>query len=282
MTFLLQSLSLTPARPRSRNAAGETSSSSLIGDDSDVESVKSYGSACSTASACDHAHFALNGTTWSGRSRKYVVHCSNNTNDPEYLTPTQRSSRQIRRLQIQLNDAKKLIDDKDAELVKLTKEVVELRLYKASLNSPDDKTDSSDALTVRENNQLSPETPSYDLPNENNIISDNNNIITQTIDNDLAISLADSGHFDDDTNNNNKDLDLKNNIHHVDHDLSIFKNVFIQTDMTNIDLDKLIDDVKKEIVEHYESRIEEMHRTHIDELQDIKQKHNDKVIVSKQ
>ncbi|XP_044021092.1 rho GTPase-activating protein gacZ isoform X2 [Aphidius gifuensis] len=271
------SLSLTPARPRSRNAVGETSSSSLIGDDSDVESVKSYGSACSTASACDHAHFALNGTTWSGRSRKYVVHCSNNTNDPEYLTPTQRSSRQIRRLQIQLNDAKKLIDDKDAELVKLTQEVVELRLYKASLNSPDDKTDSSDALTVRENNQLSPETPSYDLPNENNIINDNNNIITQTINNELAISLADSGHFDDDTNNNNKDLDLKNNIHHVDHDLSIFKNVFIQTDMTNIDLDKLIDDVKKEIVENYESRIDEMQRAHIDELQDLKQKHNDKV-----
>lgn len=101
--FALQSLSLTPARPRPGHAASGGSSTG-IADDSDAESVKSYGSACSTASACDHATFALNGTTWSGRSRKYVVHCSNHTGDNEqYLTPTQRAARQVRKFQVKIN-----------------------------------------------------------------------------------------------------------------------------------------------------------------------------------
>ena len=94
----IQSLSLTPSRPR---VSHTTCSSSVGFDDSDVESVKSYGSACSTASACDHATFALNGTTWSGRTRKYVVHCTNHIGDTEqYLTPTQRAARQIRKFQV--------------------------------------------------------------------------------------------------------------------------------------------------------------------------------------
>lgn len=98
--LMFQSLSLTPARPRSGHAASGGSSTG-IADDSDVESVRSYGSACSTASACDHATFAFNGTTWSGRSRKYVVHCSNHNGDNEqYLTPTQRAARQVRKFQV--------------------------------------------------------------------------------------------------------------------------------------------------------------------------------------
>lgn len=91
---------MTPARPRTGHAASGGSSTG-IADDSDAESVKSYGSACSTASACDHATFAFNGTTWSGRSRKYVVHCSNHNGDNEqYLTPTQRAARQVRKFQV--------------------------------------------------------------------------------------------------------------------------------------------------------------------------------------
>ncbi|KOX81048.1 hypothetical protein WN51_09973 [Melipona quadrifasciata] len=110
------SLSLTPARPRPGHAASG-GSSTRIADDSDAESVKSYGSACSTASACDHATFALNGTTWSGRSRKYVVHCSNHTSDNEqYLTPTQRAARQVRKFQALLKEARKEIEEKDREI----------------------------------------------------------------------------------------------------------------------------------------------------------------------
>ena len=106
--FRFQSLSLTPARPRPGHHAasgGSNFSGSMQHvDDSDVDSVKSYGSACSTASACDHAHFALNGTTWSGRSKKYVVHCSKHSEDSEqYLTPTQRAARQVRKFQVNYN-----------------------------------------------------------------------------------------------------------------------------------------------------------------------------------
>ncbi|KAJ9601349.1 hypothetical protein L9F63_000487, partial [Diploptera punctata] len=66
--------------------------------DDDVDSLKSFGSVCSTMS-CDHAYFARNGTTYSGRRMKYVVHCSPHTDGTEeYLTPTQRANRQIRKL----------------------------------------------------------------------------------------------------------------------------------------------------------------------------------------
>lgn len=41
------------------------------------------------------------------------------------------------------------------------------------------------------------------------------------------------------------------------------------------------DEEKRKLVNLYENRIEEMHRRHVDELQDLKQKHNDKVISQK-
>ncbi|XP_012263440.1 protein quick-to-court isoform X2 [Athalia rosae] len=251
------SLSLTPVRPRNSNAAA-----SLGADDSDADSLKSYGSACSTASACDHALFALNGTTWSGKSRKYVVHCSNHNSDTErYLTPTQRAARQIRKLQTLLNDAKKDLEEKDREIFRLAKEVVELRLYKASLNSPDDRTDSSDALTVRENNPLSPESPCKDLPDEGCLKSPTNLEGPEKITSDLPSSLADSGHFED------------SSVHSKDSACFPTTNNTFSTTRENNDRDE----ERRRIVNMYESRIEEMHRTHIDELQALKQKHNDKV-----
>jgi hypothetical protein len=68
--------------------------------DDDMGSLKSFGSVCSTMS-CDHAYFGCNGTTFSGRSMKYVVHCSPQMDGTEeYLTPTQRANRQIRRLKV--------------------------------------------------------------------------------------------------------------------------------------------------------------------------------------
>lgn len=272
-------------RPRHSNAAA-----SLGADDSDADSLKSFGSACSTASACDHALFALNGTTWSGKSRKYVVHCSNHNGDTErYLTPTQRAARQIRKLQViiilfenswkkkcsilnriffhfqqaLLNDAKKDIEEKDREIFRLAKEVVELRLYKASLNSPDDRTDSSDALTIRENNPLSPESPCKDLPEEGSLKSPTNPESPEKINSsDLPSSLADSGHFED------------SSIHSKD---SACFPAVNNNNFSNAREIRERDEDRRRIVNLYESRIEEMHRNHIDELQALKQKHNDKV-----
>ncbi|XP_063972571.1 protein quick-to-court isoform X2 [Diachasmimorpha longicaudata] len=254
------SLSLTPARPRPHHAADST----LTNDDSDLDSVKSYGSACSTASACDHAHFALNGTTWSGRSRKYVVHCSNQSGDGgEYLTPTQRAAKQIRRYQTLLNDAKKEIDEKDREIMRLTKELVELRLYKASLNSPDERTDSSDALTVKENNPFSPESPCKDLPEENGEKSPKSPVTPEKrVETDLTRSLADSGHFENES------------VHSKESSGRICQAERLKT---VDDKREGNEEERKRIVGLYEGRIEEMHRRHVDEVQEIKQKHNEKV-----
>ncbi|XP_043477131.1 COP1-interactive protein 1 isoform X2 [Leptopilina heterotoma] len=278
------SLSLTPARPRPIH----TTSSCIVGfDDSDVESVKSYGSACSTASACDHASFALNGTTWSGRSRKYVVHCSNHSGDTEqYLTPTQRAARQIRKFQILLKEARKEIEEKNQEIVRLTKEVVELRLYKASLNSPEEKTDSSDAPTIRENDPLSPQSPTRDLPDEGRFEANASPTSPEIqVSSEVPSSLADSGHFEDSSihlkeagflteaavvNNNNNTITstISNIAQHENSPNSTFNSIVEIPDW---------DEERRKLVDHYESRIEELHRRHIDDLQELKEKHNDKV-----
>ncbi|KAL6448687.1 hypothetical protein ACFW04_000490 [Cataglyphis niger] len=275
------SLSLTPVRPRPGHAASGGTTTGIANDDSDVESVKSYSSACSTASACEHASFALNGTTWSGRSRKYVVHCSNHVGDNEqYLTPTQRAARQIRKFQALLKEARKEIEEKDRELLRLTKEVVELRLYKASLNSPDERTDSSDALTVRENNPFSPESPSKDLPDEN--IAEKSVTSPETpekrLHTDVPPSLADSGHFEDGSIHSKDSVCLPEPQPEI-----VISTV---TEVQSSDIPDTIsrtptsierDEERRRLVSHYENRIEDMHRRHIDELQDLKQKHNDKV-----
>ncbi|KAI4493073.1 hypothetical protein M0802_009721 [Mischocyttarus mexicanus] len=282
------SLSLTPARPRSGHAASGTTPGGA--DDSDAESVRSYGSACSTASACDHATFALNGTTWSGRSRKYVVHCSNHTGDNEqYLTPTQKAARQIRRFQTLLKEARIEIESKNQEIVRLTKEVVELRLYKASLNSPDERTDSSDALTVRENNPFSPESPCKDLLEEGGSCSFDKVTTTspetpeKRIQSDVPSSLADSGHFEDGSVHSKDSVCLpealpepsgNNNPPLSNDEPKIANRTVTVVDGSNI---TERDEERRRLVDHYESRIEEMHRRHIDEIQELKQKHNDKV-----
>ncbi|XP_011704401.1 PREDICTED: uncharacterized protein LOC105459807 isoform X2 [Wasmannia auropunctata] len=273
------SLSLTPVRPRPGHAASGGSTTTGVNDDSDAESVKSYSSACSTASACEHASFALNGTTWSGRSRKYVVHCSNYAGDSEqYLTPTQRAAKQVRKFQ----EARKEIDEKDREILRLTKEVVELRLYKASLNSPDERTDSSDALTVRENNPLSPESPSKDLPNEDaagkSVVSPE--VPEKRMHTDLPSSLADSGHFEDGSVHSKDSVCLPESQSEITTSTTTCANVVsndIVSDTNLVPTSAQRDEERRGLVSHYESRIEDMHRRHVDELQELKQKHNDKV-----
>ncbi|XP_033227698.1 prelamin-A/C isoform X2 [Belonocnema kinseyi] len=274
------SLSLTPARPRPIYP----SSSYTVGfDDSDVESVKSCGSACSTASACDHATFALNGTTWSGRSRKYVVHCSNHSGDSEqYLTPTQRAARQIRKFQALLKEAKKEIEEKDQEILRLTKEVVELRLYKASLNSPDERTESSEAPTVRENDPFSPQSPSKDLPDECGFeTATSPGSSRKRVPSEVQSSLADSGHFEDGSIHSKESVSLPG-INAINTNITSTTGVeqsenSLNRTFTSTAENSERDGDRRRLVAHYESRIEEMHRRHVDELQELKEKHNDKV-----
>jgi hypothetical protein len=99
---------------------------------------------------------------------KYVYHCSSfaeKTGD-DYLTPTQRAHRHIRRLKELLAAAKEDLERKDSEILKLTKEVVELRLFKASLSSPEECSKSSDCNsvpTVRENTTNDLHTPASEI-----------------------------------------------------------------------------------------------------------------------
>lgn len=110
-----------------------------------------------------------------------MVHCNQHAGatGEDYLTPTQRAYKQVKRLKTLLQQAHNELERKDSDIVKLTKEVVELRLYKAALGSPEDKSTSSDAITVREN--TSEQATPIDLG-------------------DMTGSFADSGHFEDYTN----------------------------------------------------------------------------------
>lgn len=71
-------------------------------------------------SSCDHPFVARNGTTFSGRRMKYVVHCSNyagQTGD-DYLTPTQRAQRHIRKLKVLLSRARLDLEQRDSEILR--------------------------------------------------------------------------------------------------------------------------------------------------------------------
>lgn len=184
-----------------------------------------------------------------------------------------------------MKEARKEIEEKDREILRLTKEVVELRLYKASLNSPDERTDSSDALTVRENNPFSPESPSKDLPDEG-AAADKSIASPETPEKrggqDLPSSLADSGHFEDGS------VHSKDSVCLPESQPEIVTSTPKRSDavsgdvatpdtlpVTSTSLER--DEERRRLVSHYEGRIEDMHRRHVDELQELKQKHNDKV-----
>lgn len=116
-----------------------------------------------------------------------MVHCNQHAGatGEDYLTPTQRAYRQVKRLKTLLEKAQNELERKDSDIVKLTKEVVELRLYKAALGSPEDKSTSSDAVTVREN--TSEQATPVDFDGVGHL-------------GDMTGSFADSGHFEDYTN----------------------------------------------------------------------------------
>ncbi|XP_049856033.1 protein quick-to-court isoform X2 [Schistocerca gregaria] len=248
----------TPRLSRRNPPGDRRANTSGAGDESedDADSVRSFGSACSSMS-CDHAYFARNGTTFSGRRMRYVVHCSPHTDDTEeYLTPTQRASRQIRRLKALLNETRKDLESKDRDILRLTKEVVELRLFKASLQAAEDVAsgappprgaDSSDDEPDAANTASASASPA--LPT-GAACGDAEGGADKA---ELPGSLADSGHFEDVGSSSGFSLGRS---------------------------PAKLDDREGErtrIVNMYERRLAELRRAHVDDVQDMKQRHNDKV-----
>lgn len=166
-------------RPQNLNRFLLDHAKEFTGDHDDLDSLRSYGSNCSTQSACDHSQFARNGTTFSGRRMKYIVHCSSHPEPNEYLTPTQRANQQIRRLKALVEQARKDLEAKDENIFKLTKEVVELRLLR-------DEVDSS---------------PVNSTPVKRAVNSEDSPAcrVASQLENEYgnSTSLSDSGHFDD-------------------------------------------------------------------------------------
>ncbi|XP_021189124.2 protein quick-to-court isoform X2 [Helicoverpa armigera] len=235
----------------------------------DDESLHSYGSAA-TAASVDAGYAPFNGTTFSGRSMRYVLHCSSHAGlaGEEYLTPTQRAQKQIRRLKNLLSQAKKDLEKKDSEIFQLTKEVVELRLYKASICSPDEKSNSSEIVTIRENADeasIEQDSPKHGDACRSFDITDSPLFKNQTptrCRNEMQGSFTDSGHFDDLTNSS---LHSKESVHMLTHEASC---------MTEIGDG---DEERRSLISYYEKKIEDIIRAHVGETQEMKKQHNDKV-----
>ncbi|KAG5899768.1 hypothetical protein JTB14_006104 [Gonioctena quinquepunctata] len=229
----------------------------------DADSITSIGS---SVASCDHASVARNGTTFSGRSMKYVFHCNQHAGatGEDYLTPTQRAQRQVKKLKYLLLQAKKDLDEKDSDILKLTKEVVELRLYKAALNSPEDKSNSSDAVTVRENTS-----------DETTPVESVDNAI-QNSRNEFNSSYADSGHFEDFTGSS---VHSKESVIFDESKSPFgFHNVETINKATLTDFETTeYDSERNKLIEEYERRIQELVRTHEEDTLQMKQKHNDKI-----
>jgi chromosome segregation ATPase len=173
------------------------------------------------------------------------------------LTPTQRVHRQVKKLKHLLHQAKRDLEDKDSDILKLTKEVVELRLYKAALNSPEDKSNSSDAVTVRENTdeQMTPDVDTIDR---------------SVLQNEMTNSYTDSGHFEDYTNSpiSSKDAELgtrsplKRKAETADKAVTVA--LSDNSEHTSLILE-------------YEKRLQELVKTHEEESYQLKQRQNDKI-----
>lgn len=255
--------------------------------DDDLESMSSYSSMAS--SNCEHPYFARNGTTFSGRKMKYVVHCSSfaeKTGD-EYLTPTQRAHRHIRRLKELLAIARADLEQKDSEILKLTKEVVELRLFKASLSSPEECSKSSDCNsvpTVRENTTNDLQTPASEIASPMVDMVDDAfkgsprhvsrtpmhhgihqvQFIDKLCSSEMQSSFADSGHFEDITTSS---------IHSKDS----YANTQDRAVGNEDDEPVHIDSERQRLVQMYEEKIEELIKQHDNELNEEKRSNNNRV-----
>ncbi|BFF94773.1 protein Hook homolog 1 [Drosophila madeirensis] len=259
--------------------------------DDDLDSMYSFATTTSGRStmSCEHPYVARNGTTFSGRKMKYVVHCSNYAGQvgPDYLTPTQRAQRQVRRLKELLCIARQDLEQKDSEILRLTREVVELRLFKASLSSPEERSASSDAVTVREAELKTSQdvSPIVDMVDEGNekcsprhlVRHQQQQLSAMQISAEMQSSYADSGHFEDLT---------MSSVHSKD---SQTQSEVCGTATTDAEPEAACggEDAasslenyemqRQELIRMYEHRIEELIRSQDGATSDLKRSHNDKV-----
>ncbi|XP_075153390.1 GRIP domain-containing protein quick-to-court isoform X2 [Haematobia irritans] len=308
-TKVLESGGLKPT-PKTPPVTPDSPSTYL---DDDLDSLYSYTTTSGRSTmSCEHPYVARNGTTFSGRKMKYVVHCSNYAGQvgSDYLTPTQRAQRQIRRLKELLCVARQDLEQKDSELLRLTREVVELRLFKASLSSPDERSASSDAVTVREavtsqdvspivdmvddgqNKQHSSVSPTRHMHgghHHHHAASASPTVMLHQASqnahqhhlNDMQSSFADSGHFEDMTSSSihSKDSsyaasshDATHHHHHHHHDSSCPGG-----SGENASALEQYELQRQELIRMYEQRIEDLVRSQDAVASDIKRSNNDRI-----
>uniref|UniRef100_A0A1I8PMZ0 GRIP domain-containing protein n=1 Tax=Stomoxys calcitrans TaxID=35570 RepID=A0A1I8PMZ0_STOCA len=288
--------------------------------DDDLDSLYSYTTTSGRSTmSCEHPYVARNGTTFSGRKMKYVVHCSNYAGQvgADYLTPTQRAQRQIRRLKELLCVARQDLEQKDSELLRLTREVVELRLFKASLSSPDERSASSDAVTVREaelktsqdvspivdmvddgqNKQHSSMSPTRHMhgyhPHAGNHAASASPTVMlhQTSQNsqphlhhhhhhhhsDMQSSFADSGHFEDMTSSSVHSKDSSYAASSHDRHERTCASVAGVSDEASTSALEQYELQRQELIRMYEQRIEDLVRSQDAVATDIKRSNNDRI-----
>ncbi|XP_034667423.1 protein Hook homolog 1 isoform X2 [Drosophila subobscura] len=259
--------------------------------DDDLDSMYSFATTTSGRStmSCEHPYVARNGTTFSGRKMKYVVHCSNYAGQvgPDYLTPTQRAQRQVRRLKELLCIARQDLEQKDSEILRLTREVVELRLFKASLSSPEERSASSDAVTVREAELKTSQdvSPIVDMVDEGNekcsprhlVRHQQQQLSAMQISAEMQSSYADSGHFEDLTMSSvhSKDSQTQSEVCGTAtpdaEPEAACGGEDAASSLENYEMQR------QELIRMYEHRIEELIRSQDGATSDLKRSHNDKV-----
>lgn len=136
---------------------------------------------------------------------------------------------------------------KDHDILRLTKEVVELRLFKASLTSGNE--DQVDSGEHEEGGREGSEVGDEEKREEKGT--------PESEKTDPPASLADSGHFEDLTLSS---VYSKGSLHH-----------------TSGKEGEDREGERKRIVDMYEKRLEELQHRHVDEVQELKERHNDKV-----
>ncbi|XP_041566257.1 protein Hook homolog 1 isoform X2 [Drosophila elegans] len=295
-TGKLSTLHESKVSPRTPPVTPDSPSTYL---DDDLDSMYSFATTTSGRStmSCEHPYVARNGTTFSGRKMKYVVHCSNYAGQvgADYLTPTQRAQRQIRRLKELLCIARQDLEQKDTELLRLTREVVELRLFKASLSSPEERSASSDAVTVREAELKTSQdvSPIVDMVDEGNAKGSPRHLSRQQqainsmqhqqlqamqMSAEMQSSYADSGHFEDLTMSSVHSKDSQTQSEACGTATPDGEEPDVAcgggdaaSHLENYELQR------QELIRMYEHRIEELIRTQDSATSDLKRSHNDKV-----
>ncbi|XP_064102590.1 protein quick-to-court-like isoform X11 [Macrobrachium nipponense] len=328
------SLPFTPAsQPETPSRSPDTD---LDDGGGEADSVKSFGSV-SSALSCDaglarhsnyHHHHGGGGgaggggggggSCWGGsrsRNSKYVLHCRHNHElDPEtYLTPTQRAARKIRELKSLLSEARREVQERDTEIGRLTRELVELRLIKARTQQEEStgaKDDGNSTQVTLQNGDLSSSdrrrqamrstptpktssTPSEGSEPELSRLMDNlNNGAPEATTSHLPVASPAGGSVAETTEGS---VDLTRSLADSGHydDLtspclssrdpfeasqnSLRDRPTDEEDDEEVDPWTAVEETEARLREEYERREDQLKRNHMDEYHELKEKHNDRV-----